>query len=223
MSASDLYDADPVRVFLAAKIAEDDIDMATLSRQIGRSHAYIQQFLKRGVPRKLPEVERRKLAEKLNVDETVLGGTVKTVAKGLRPSHYREVGEYNALVSAGGGIVMDEEEQIGSWPLPRAYLEEMRLTGGELAVVPVKGDSMEPTLRSGDRVLIDMGDKNISQGGIFCLWDGHGRVVKRVERVPGQKPERVRLKSDNPLHDMYEVPAAVIEIIGRVVWAARRF
>lgn len=223
MGTTDLYDADPVRVFLAAKFEEDtDLDMAAVSRRIGKNHAYIQQFLRRGVPRKLPEGVRRDLATELNVDETILGGPIKAVTNVSKGWPFRDIGEYNALVSAGGGAAMEDEERVGSWPLPRAYLDEMRLTGGELAVVPVKGDSMEPTLRSGDRVLIDLGDKNISQGGIFCLWDGHGRVVKRVERVPGQQPERVRLKSDNPLHDQYEVPAAVIEIIGRVVWAARR-
>lgn len=118
--------------------------------------------------------------------------------------------------------MIEDEERTGNWPLPRPYLDEMHLSGGELAVIPVKGDSMEPTLRSGDRVLIDLGDKNVSQGGLFVIFDGVGRVVKRVERVPGLKPPKLALISDNPLHGRYEVDAEHVDIIGRIVWAGRR-
>jgi phage repressor protein C with HTH and peptisase S24 domain len=216
---------DAVRLFLSAEIEKRGLDMASLSREIGMSHAYIQQFLKRGVPRELPERIRARLAEVLDVDEVSLGKRTlskQTSSQVTKLSQIRNVGEYNALVSAGGGIVLSDEEQTGTWPLPRTYLEDMHLSGDGLAVVPVKGDSMEPTLRSGDRVLIDMGDKNVSHGGLFVLWDGTGRVLKRVERVPGERPPRLSLISDNPLHGKYQVAAAEVEIIGRVVWAARR-
>jgi phage repressor protein C with HTH and peptisase S24 domain len=216
---------DAVRTFLAAELESRDITMAAASKMVGKSHAYIQQFLERGVPKELPERVRSRLAEALGVDESLLGRKTlskRPLAVDAKPSHIRNVGEYNALVSAGGGISLADEEKIGEWPLPRPYLDDMNLSGNGLAVVPVKGDSMEPTLRSGDRVLIDMGDKNVSQGGLFVLWDGSGRVVKRVERVPGAKPPLLALISDNPLHTRYQVSAIDVDIIGRVVWAARR-
>ncbi len=37
-------------------------DFAGLSRMLGRNPAYIQQFVRRGVPKRLGETERRKLA-----------------------------------------------------------------------------------------------------------------------------------------------------------------
>lgn len=216
---------DPVRIFLAAELDRRGLKMADLSKQIGRSHAFIQQFLKRGIPATLRERDRARLAEALGVEETLLGAPLKaraSVANDGERATIRLVGEFNALVSAGGGIYLSDEEKIGEWPLPKGYLVEMSLSNDGLAVVHVKGDSMEPTLRSGDRILIDMGDKNVSQSGLFVLWDGNGRVVKRVERIPGAKPPRLALISDNPLHSRYEVPAADVDIIGRVVWAARR-
>lgn len=42
-------------------------DLAKLSRAVGRNHAYLQQYVKRGVPRRLPEEVRYQLAELLNV------------------------------------------------------------------------------------------------------------------------------------------------------------
>lgn len=47
--------------------------LAELSRLIGRNEAYLQQFVKRGTPRRLPEDERLALAIALNVDERQLG------------------------------------------------------------------------------------------------------------------------------------------------------
>lgn len=216
---------DAIRAIIEERLAERGVDMAELSRRLGKNHAYIQQYLRRNVPASLPEAVRAKLAEELDLDESLLGGRLlpdRTGRATPRLSHVREVAEYNAFVSAGGGAVLTDEEKTGIWPLPRSYLEEMSLSGNGLAVVPVKGDSMEPTLRSGDRVLIDMGDLNVSQGGLFVLWDGVGRVVKRVERVPGSKVPTLALISDNPLHNRYQVAAEEVHIVGRVVWAARR-
>ena len=47
-----------------------------LSRLLGRNAAYVQQFIKRGVPRKLDEEDRRTLARYFGVAEAMLGGPV---------------------------------------------------------------------------------------------------------------------------------------------------
>lgn len=217
---------DKVRALITAVVEERGLDLAELSRGMGRNHAYLQQFLKRGVPRELRERDRAKLADLLGLDEALLGGPIVNGPGAYARETSRqiqEVAEYDVLASAGGGIALADEEQRGHWPFNLDYLRtELRLQPGGLALISVKGDSMEPTLRSGDRVLIDLSDKNVSQPGLFVLWDGNGRVVKRVERVPATSPAKLMLMSDNPLHHKYEVPAELIDVIGRVVWAARR-
>lgn len=214
---------DPPRAALRAILKQRGISYQSLSEQIGRNQAYIHQYLENGKPLKLKEDVRQAIADALDIDETILGAPPVRRDREQKPLHaIREVAEYNALAAAGGGIMIDEEERTGTWPLPRSYLDEMHLSGNGLAVIPVKGDSMEPTLRSGDRVLIDLGDTNVSQGGLFVVFDGLGRVVKRVEHVPGTRPAKLALISDNPLHSKYEVNAEEVGIIGRVVWTARR-
>ena len=47
--------------------------LASLSTIIGRNTAYLNQFVLRGTPRRLPKDERRHLAIVLNVDERELG------------------------------------------------------------------------------------------------------------------------------------------------------
>jgi hypothetical protein len=63
---------DPVRQLIAKVIDDNNLDMKALSKQLGRNDAYLFQFLKQGVPRKLDEDDRRSLAVLLGVDEDLL-------------------------------------------------------------------------------------------------------------------------------------------------------
>lgn len=131
--------------------------------------------------------------------------------------------EYDVRLSAGGGHLIDTENVKDVWQFSRRYLvDELRLSPSSLAVVEVEGDSMEPTLRSGDRVLVDHSDRNPAKPGIYAIFDSNATVVKRLEKIPASDPPKVVLISDNPHHSRYEVPAELVNVIGRVVWFARR-
>ena len=130
---------------------------------------------------------------------------------------------YDVRAAAGDGFVIDHETQKGAWPFPRTYLRHvLGISSSDLAVIEVVGDSMSPTLETGDRVLVDLKDKRPAPPGLFVLWDGDGTVVKRVERVLNSRPAVLSITSDNPRHRTYERPADEISIVGRVVWYARR-
>lgn len=72
---------DSVRKLLIGLIEDRKLTLSDVSRELGRNHAYLQQFIKRGIPQKLPEDVRGRLAEMFGVDEVVLGGPVKTGPK----------------------------------------------------------------------------------------------------------------------------------------------
>lgn len=121
----------------------------------------------------------------------------------------------------GGGVVIDEEPNT-HWPVHKEYLKHVRLENADLISIEVEGDSMSPTLESGDQVLINQKDRNPARGGIFTIHDSDTLVVKRIEKIPGTDPIMLRLISDNPHHNAYDVIADDTKIIGRVVWFARR-
>ena len=73
------------RTALARLIGERGEDYAGLSRLIGRNAAYIQQFIKRGTPRRLAEADRRILARYFGVAEAMLGAPDTEPGPGLRP------------------------------------------------------------------------------------------------------------------------------------------
>lgn len=62
-------DLDAVRQRIVDRAAEKKTTLAELSKAIGKNHAYMQQFVKRGIPRELPERVRRALAEQLEIPE----------------------------------------------------------------------------------------------------------------------------------------------------------
>lgn len=63
-----------VRKLIMEKLLEHGLTMKDASLQIGRTHSYLQQFLKRGVPVELGERDREQLADVLKVPENQLRG-----------------------------------------------------------------------------------------------------------------------------------------------------
>lgn len=130
----------------------------------------------------------------------------------------------DVTASLGGGSAVDGEPANGEvWYFARDWVRgEFGAHSEALRLIHVKGDSMEPTLRSGDIIMIDSSVKSPSQGGIFVLDDGIGLVAKRLESVFGPKGPSVRVISDNPLYPSYERSMDEVRIIGKVVWLARQ-
>lgn len=212
---------DKIRKRLSREIELRQMDMKQLSLALGKNHAYVQQFLTRGIPARLKEEDRRKLSELLDIPENELGGPEPASSPARATPQFRTITEYDIRASAGDGALTSEENVRSQWPFDSSYLSDfLGLSTNDLAIIEVRGDSMEPTLSSGDRVMVHLADKQISQPGIFIIYDGGGTVIKRVEKIPGQ--DKLVLISDNPLHTRYEISGDDVQIVGRVVWAAKR-
>ena len=92
---------DDVRLTLDRVIRERGEDYAALSRLIGRNPAYIQQFIRRGSPRRLAEADRRTLARYLAMDEKLLGAP-EPLGAPLAPAALVPVPPLAVEASAGG-------------------------------------------------------------------------------------------------------------------------
>lgn len=131
----------------------------------------------------------------------------------------------DVTASAGHGAeVLDEDpKQWITFPL-----EWLRRLGepGELEIIMVAGDSMEPELRDGDQVMIDLSQRQMKDG-LFVVCADDRLFLKRL-RLLGRN--RVELVSTNPNYPPFEVIIADEEdgvaqdgarIIGKVVWSGR--
>ena len=158
-------------------------DYASLSRLIGRNSAYIQQFIRRGTPRRLPEQERRVLARHFGVPEHLLGAERRPViAAGLVP-----VPLLDLKVSAGPGTAGGTELPLAQIGFDPAWLNRLTSAGSEdLNLVQVEGDSMAPTLLPGDDILVDRSDGEARvRDGIYVLRIDDSLLVKRLTRASG--------------------------------------
>jgi phage repressor protein C with HTH and peptisase S24 domain len=63
--------------------------------------------------------------------------------------------------------------------------------------------------------------KTPSPPGIFVLNDGLGLIAKRVEIVPQSEPLKLRIISDNPRYQPYEIAADQANMVGRIRWFCR--
>lgn len=120
------------------------------------------------------------------------------------------------------GEPVDYEIASPVWFREQLIVHELRAKPGDIKFLALRGQSMSPLLEHGDEVLVDTRDQDVSQAGIFVLYDGDGLVCKWVERVHGADPPRLRLISENKRFSPYEPLAETCNIIGRVVWFARR-
>lgn len=134
-----------------------------------------------------------------------------------------EIPEYDVRLSAGGGSLIEGDDIRARWRFSEQYVRgELRAREDSLNMVEVVGDSMEPKLHPGDRIIVNQNDTNPTPPGIFALWDGYGLVVKHVQRVHKSDPEKLLLVSENANYPAYEVMVDEIKIIGRVVSCLRR-
>src|SRR4051812_35195735 len=92
---------DSVRDLIAKKLKERGLTMKAASLQIGKSHAYLQQFLERGVPASLPEGPRGALAALLQLDEDVLRGAVPSSGRTVAPARAPQLGTVERMPVLG--------------------------------------------------------------------------------------------------------------------------
>ncbi|MGE5202339.1 MAG: XRE family transcriptional regulator [Acidobacteriota bacterium] len=126
--------------------------------------------------------------------------------------------ELDVRASAGSGLADSASKTVAEWQLPSEIVRGYTTApAAELRIITVLGDSMEPTLLPGQRVLVDTGDRRPSPPGIFVVWDGLGLVVKRVQLLPHTDPPRVKITSDNQNYEPYERTLDEAYIQGRVI------
>ena len=91
----------------------------------------------------------------------------------------------------------------------------------EVCLLEMRGEAMEPTLRSGDLLLIDRRATQVDQDGLYAV-RAAALEIKRIQKRPAGA---LRLGSDNTNYKsttLTRAAAARLSILGRVVWYGRR-
>jgi phage repressor protein C with HTH and peptisase S24 domain len=140
------------------------------------------------------------------------------VSPDFPPDEFVFIRQVNGKISAGGGLMPDNSADMKiafrrDWISRKGKPDQMSL-------IKIDGDSMEPTLLSGDLVLVDHNRNAIApQGGIYAIAIDHEIMIKRVQPV---FPEgKLRVISDNKQYDPFEIATDRLRVNGKVIWFAR--
>lgn len=122
---------------------------------------------------------------------------------------------------------IDSPDAIRSVTVSRRLIRQLlpTMTGpSNLVIVTGHGDSMEPTYRDGDLMVVDTGFKQIDVDGVYVIERDEQLYIKRMQR---QVDGSLAMISDNQIYrpqHIADLEADRFHVIGRVllVWNARR-
>ena len=125
---------------------------------------------------------------------------------------------YDVRLAAGAASFVEAAPVIGEMPFDRELLRGFGRASAEgLAVVEADGDSMEPLIADGARVVLDLRDTRLREG-VFGFRLGDELRIKRLRRTV----EGVEIISDNSRYEPELLTGHLTEqfaVIGRALWA----
>jgi phage repressor protein C with HTH and peptisase S24 domain len=129
---------------------------------------------------------------------------------------------YEITAGAGNGLCVDESDGLEMIAFRESWLrQKFRTSAQGLHLIYVRGESMEPTLRSGDIILLDTKATEVSEG-IYVLRIDTALFVKRLHLLPGGQ---LQVSSDNPAYESFVIdlrdPPDDFAVIGRTLWSLR--
>lgn len=224
---------DPVRQLIVDALRQRELTKKAASKLIGKNETYLQQYIERGVPRRLPEEARESLANLLKLPSDILKGAKTAEAfreeatridqvavDDLSLNRHRSVTvpELDIRAGQGGGREVMSEAKIAEWSIPENILNaQSTAPPSAFRIIQALGPSNEPDIPSGARLMIDTSHRSPSPPGYYALWDGLGLVIKRLEYLLNSNPPTIRISSANPAYAVYERTLDEVSIAGRVM------
>jgi transcriptional regulator with XRE-family HTH domain len=161
-------------------------------------------------------------------------GTGEGESSDARDEPLLRVPELDTRPDSGVGVPKREVRKDGrhadpikreSWTFPASFVrEQLHSTSERLLVIEANGDSMAPTVVSGDRVVVDTGHKTPTPDGLYAIRDAlAGIAIKRLQVMRSAKQTHVKIISDNPKQGSEEVPLGELEVVGKVVCCLKLF
>lgn len=131
---------------------------------------------------------------------------------------------YDVEVSAGDGHFEPTYETIiEKIPFPENWIRTfLRCRPAQLIMIKVSGDSMEPLVREGDWVLVDISD-NVAGDGIYLLNFSGLLRLKQTQVMMASSQLRISSLNERYRDEVYDGEEANgIRVVGRAVWCGRR-
>lgn len=228
--------AEQIRPIRLAQLVKQCGGVVGVAAVLKRSSSQVSQWLnqsldsKSGKPRTISNASARYIEKCFDkpagwmdsLDED--SAPVESAAEGFDSGATRVVIPMSsAWGSMGKGAPRPEHEIIvGGIPVGAEWLRHMlprTSSPNNLAAITAFGESMAPTFKDGDTLIVDRGVERIQEDGLFVLSLDDELYIKRVQRRPTDRA--ILMKSDNPLYETIVIESVErqrFEVLGRVVW-----
>lgn len=204
------------------------LTQADVGRRAGKTRAYISALL--GQTRPFGERIARDLERSLHMPKGFLDQgedpgleavTTWNTPGDLAPGVYAMVPRVSIRLSAGGGALVEREEDLPPLAFREDWLRKKNITSkSALRICEVSGDSMSPYLENGDCVMIDTGQTEVRDLSVYAIRYGEELRIKRLSR---RFDGGLIIRSDNqryPEEQINATDASHIQILGLVIWRA---
>ncbi|WP_083937513.1 XRE family transcriptional regulator [Sphingomonas sp. PR090111-T3T-6A] len=166
------------------------------------------------------------IAQALQTSTTFLAGETDDPSFGALPAPTADmvaeqldavrVPHLSLSYAMGGGVLIEEPVVLGHFAVPREWLRG-RIAGRieDVAFIMGEGESMFPTIKDGDMLMIDRAQRTVrQQDQIFALVKHDVGMVKRLRRTR----DGYEILSDNPSVPPDRADDGEMTIVGRVIW-----
>lgn len=142
----------------------------------------------------------------------------KKQGSGSKKKDVIEIDVLNARACCGNGVEAFREDVIGSYSMLSKDLHSLTQTSPEnLKIIRTIGESMLPTIKPDEFVLIDLTYKTPSSDGLYVLCVGDDLMVKRIQINPIDNS--VEIISDNPVYkSAFAKTYKDVRVIGKVIY-----
>lgn len=136
---------------------------------------------------------------------------------------YVYVPRFDLAASAGNGSHIHDEAVVDHLAFRRDWIQRaLGLDPSSLALIDARGDSMSPTIESGDLLLLDTRSGGAKSEGIYVINLAGALLVKRLRiKLSGS----VEVMSDNSKYCSETISGSELDrlvLVGRVVWHGRK-
>ncbi|OOF36742.1 hypothetical protein BKK49_11785 [Rodentibacter rarus] len=141
----------------------------------------------------------------------------------VNPDYYEPIDDFRGVrVSAGLGLENEEQYDSAYVMVESSWFQRTGNKSKHCAMFTVKGDSMEPTLKDGEEIIVDRSKRQLQEGKIFVLNHSGAMLVKKVQFTY----EGIELLSDNTAYRPIKITneeADNLLVIGQLVRGYRNF
>ena len=208
---SDLLKIHEIRLLNARKIMKDSgLDRTQFAEKIGMSYNLLSQYIGKNPKKNIGDDTAEKIENAFNKPKGFLDQANQF--NSIKDQHFQIVETWDSekplsddeveipyfedfsFACGSGSIGEALESETSKLRMSKSVLRNLTIDKKNAVATRASGNSMNPTIKDGDTIHIDLGRKTIKDGKIFAICHGDLFYAKRLYNLP---LGGVRIVSDN--------------------------